>query len=145
MTESRPKLTIGLPVFDDHQGMLFTIQSLRLHHDLAGCEILVVDNNPAGPDGKDNKGLVESLNSPRTPCRYVPAGEMIGPSVAKGRVFAEAAGEWVLCMDSHELLPGGTINRLLKWFDSNPDCRDLLTGPLLSNQLWPIATHFANK
>jgi len=41
--------------------------------------------------------------------------------------------------------PFGTIPRLLKWFDSNPECRDLLTGPLLSNQLFPIATHFSNK
>ena len=140
-----PKLTIGLPVFDDHQGMLFTVEALRMYQDLAGCEILIVDNNPNGPDGKDNKSLVESMNSPHVPFRYVAAGDAIGPSVTKGRVFAEAAGEWVLCIDAHELLPFGTIPRLLKWFDSNPNCRDLLTGPLLSNQLFPIATHFSNK
>ena len=142
---STPKLTIGFPVFDDHQGLLFTIEALRMYQDLAGCEVLIVDNNPNGPDGKDNKGLVASMNSPDTPFRYVAAGDNIGPSVTKGRVFTEAAGEWVLCLDAHELLPFGTIPRLLKWFDSNPECRDLLTGPLLSNQLFPIATHFSNK
>ena len=142
---STPKLTIGFPVFDDHQGLLFTIEALRMYQDLAGCEVLIVDNNPNGPDGKDNRGLVESMNSPDTPFRYVAAGDNIGPSVTKGCVFTEAAGEWVLCMDAHELLPFGTIPRLLKWFNSNPECRDLLTGPLLSNQLFPIATHFSNK
>lgn len=139
-----PKLTIGLPVFDDHHGLLFTLESLLMHQHLAGCEILVIDNNPAGPDGKDNKSLVEGLNSPRVKTRYVEAPEPIGPGVTKGRVFQEAAGEWVLCLDAHELLPAGTIARFLKWCDSNSACQDLLTGPLLANPMHVIATHMSD-
>ena len=52
-------LTIGMATFDDFDGLYFTVQSLRLHHwaDLKDCEILVVDNNPDGEDGKTVRGM----------------------------------------------------------------------------------------
>jgi len=41
---SDPLLTIGMAVYDDFHGVFFTVQSLRMHHDLSDCEIVVVDN-----------------------------------------------------------------------------------------------------
>jgi hypothetical protein len=39
-----PLLTIGLPTYDDFDGVYFTIQALRMYQDLDDVELLVVDN-----------------------------------------------------------------------------------------------------
>lgn len=38
------KWTIGMPCYNNFTEVFFTIQSLRLYHDLSDAEILVVDN-----------------------------------------------------------------------------------------------------
>ena len=38
------ELTIGMAVYQDFDGVYFTVQDLRLHHDMENVEILVVDN-----------------------------------------------------------------------------------------------------
>jgi hypothetical protein len=38
------KLTIGMPSYKNFEEVFFTVQSLRLHHDLKDTEIVVVDN-----------------------------------------------------------------------------------------------------
>ena len=41
------KLTIGIPVYDDYDGVFFTLQALRFAYRLNDwIEFLVVDNNP---------------------------------------------------------------------------------------------------
>ena len=40
------KLTIGMAVYEDFDGAYFTIQALRMYHDLRQCELIVVDNAP---------------------------------------------------------------------------------------------------
>ena len=50
-------------------------------------------------------------------------------------MFAEAAGEFVLCMDCHVFIVPGALRRLLDYFDAHPDTRDLLQGPLVYDDL----------
>ncbi len=38
------ELTVGMATYRDFDGVYFTIQALRLYHDMEGVEILVVDN-----------------------------------------------------------------------------------------------------
>ena len=38
------ELTIGMATYQDFDGVYFSVQDLRLHHDLANVEIVVVDN-----------------------------------------------------------------------------------------------------
>jgi hypothetical protein len=143
LTTGRPKLTIGMATYDDYDGAWFTLQSLRLHHDLSQVELLVVDNRPDSPGSKTLKGQIE--NTMQAGCagaRYIAAPEITGTSAPRDRVFAEAAGEAVLCIDSHVLLPPGAIARLLKWYADHPDSLDLLQGPLLYDNLNSLATHF---
>lgn len=141
---SAPKLTIGLPVYDDHQGVWFTVQSLCLHHadHLRQCELLVVDNNPhlrsdEETPSKQTRGLMERVNG-----RYVRYDEARGTAPAKNAVFAHAQGDAVLVMDAHVLLAPGAIGRLLDYYEQHPATLDLHHGPLAMDDHRSVITHF---
>jgi glycosyltransferase involved in cell wall biosynthesis len=109
------KLTIGMPSYNNLAEVFFTVQSLKLHHDLTDTEIVVVDNF-----GDDNlqafckkAGVVYE--------RYV---AIEGVSPAKNKVFEIAKGDYVLCMDSHILLAKCALENL-------PQTDDFYQGPLL--------------
>lgn len=145
-----PKLTIGMATFDQYEPTYFTVQSLRMHHAEAmpDVELLVVDNNPGGKDAKLVKNLLENkgLAHGTAGVRYIPMASPIGTTAPRQRIFDEARGDAVMCIDSHVILPPGTVGRLIRYFDENPDSRDLLGGPLLyDNYRWPMPTHFADQ
>lgn len=123
------KLTIGLPCCNNFAEVWFSIQSLRLHHDLTDTEILVIDN------GTDPAIREFILGWADKAVRYVKHSESIGPAGAKQRVFAEARGDWVICMDSHVLLAAGVLPVFRDWATCNPECLDLLHGPMLYDNL----------
>lgn len=136
----RPRLTVGMACFDDFDGVYFTVQSLQMYHaDVLGqLEILVVDNHPAGKDGQAVKDfLTQWVPS----ARYIPAPDIVGTAAPRNLVFQEAAGEAVLCVDSHVLLARGALRALLQYYEENPACRDLLHGPMLDDRCQPYATH----
>lgn len=138
-------LTIGTATYDDLAGTWFTVQSLLLHHhrDLEGCEILVVHNQPGGPVSKSLQGLAGLANqAPGVEARYVAAGEVVGTSYPRDRVFREATREAVLCLDSHVLLAPGSIGALRAFYAQHPDCPHLLSGPTLRESDQVAATHF---
>ena len=134
-------LTIGMPTFDDYDGVYFTVQALRLYHPevMRDVEILVVDNNPGGPAGPALIAMAE-----RCGLRYVPYDEVQGTAPAKNQVFRQASTPWVMCVDCHVLFAPGAIRRFLDWVDANPDSNDLLQGPLMDDSLQPgiLSTHF---
>ena len=127
-------LTIGMPTYNDFDGVYFTVQALRLYQDLDDVEILVVDN--FGCD--HTRQFVEGSGAGR----YVLATEAVGTAAAKNRVFAEARGEAVLCCDSHVMFPPGVITRLKSYYQDHPASRDLLQGPIVYDDLATISTHF---
>lgn len=116
------KLTIGMAVYDDFDGAFYSIQALRMYHDLTDCEILVVDNQP-------NKKL-------ETWCRgwgggvvrYEKYTEVQGTAAPRQKVFEMAKGEFVICIDSHVMLAKGALDRL--W--NGPD---LIHGPMAYDSL----------
>lgn len=133
------RLTVGMATYDDYDGVYFSIQALRIYHPeiLDGLEFVVVDNHPDGPCASSLK----SLEGVVPKYRYVPETSKSGTSV-RTRIFEEASGEFVLCMDSHVfILPGG-MRRLLDYFVENPSTSDLLQGPLVFDGLDRVATHF---
>ena len=133
------KLTIGLPCAGSYEEVWFTTQALRLYQDLTDTEILIVDN------GKEPH-LERFVSSwAHRQVRHVRMEEQLGPAAAKNRVFAEARGEWVICMDSHVLLVPGAVARFRAWADAHPDCRDLLHGPLLYDDLISMADAMADE
>lgn len=124
----RRTLTVGMAVYDDYDGVYFTVNALRMYHPEAADRValLVVDNNPGGPGAWHLKALEKSVPG----LRYVPAVEAVGTAV-RDRVFREADSDWTLCVDAHVLFAPGALRRLLEFCDANPDCPDLLQGPLV--------------
>lgn len=138
---SLEKLTIGMAVYEDFDGVYFTTQALRYYHqdvDRKRIEFLVVDNCPDGKHSKEIKEFIKGIDG-----RYVEAGHITGNSV-KDLIFKEANTELVLCIDSHILIEPGGLAALLDFYDNNPDSKDLIQGPLLYDQIYNnnIYTHF---
>jgi hypothetical protein len=131
--ETMVALTIGMPTYDDFDGVYFTVQALRLYQDLADSELVVVDNYGCA----HTKDFVENW----VKGRYVLATEAVGTAAAKNRVFAEARGKIVLCCDSHVTFAPGAIARLMAYYQEHPGTRDLLQGPLVYDDLQTISTH----
>jgi glycosyltransferase involved in cell wall biosynthesis len=127
------KLTIGIPVYDDYDGVFFTVMALRMYHDLNDTEILIVDSFGC----KTTENFVKSVGG-----RYVRLMNRFGPAAAKGAVFTEAKGDFVLCCDCHVLFAPAAIMNLRNYFGMNPECKDLIQGPLLYDDLKYVATHF---
>lgn len=134
------KLTIGMATFDDFHGVAFTVQSLLLHH-LPKCgaeyEVIVVDNNPGSAHGKATRDLCA-----KTTARYVPMVGQTGTTQPRERIFREATGDLVLCMDPHVLFALGSLRKLVEWYRENPTSLDLLSGPLIYDNLVDVVTHF---
>uniref|UniRef100_UPI004056BA0E glycosyltransferase family 2 protein n=1 Tax=Candidatus Electronema sp. TaxID=2698783 RepID=UPI004056BA0E len=136
----KQKITVGMAVYDDYDGVYFSVQALRLYHaEIIGqCEILIVDNHPDGTCAEHLK----RLDSWTENCRYIPLADAQGTGAARNAIFAHAVGDHVLCMDCHVLLVPGALRRLADYFAACPDSPDLLQGPLLHDDLRTISTHF---
>jgi cephalosporin hydroxylase len=134
--------------YDDFQGVYFTVQSLRLHHrDVIGqCELLVIDNHPQSPEGEMVKNFVTGwVKGDFAAARYVPAPDVVGTSAPRDRVFREAGGNAVVCVDSHVLLWPGAVRALIDWFDADHDSPDLISGPMLYDDLKNFSDHFIDQ
>jgi len=112
--------TIGMASYNNFDEVYFTIQSLRLHHDLTDCEIVIVDN--FGCEAlldfceEFGAGIV----------RYEKFTEIRGTAAPRNRIFEIAHGDNVVVMDSHTLLKRG-------FFDNIPSDDGLYHGPCQLN------------
>jgi hypothetical protein len=138
------KLTIGMAHYDDFDGVYFTIQALQLYHNSPDIEFLVVDNKPIikKEEGRERNVIKDFITSSVSNGRYIKYDDTHGTSAPRDLVFREAAGKAVMCVDCHVLLVPNAINRLLEWYDHNPNNKDLLTGPLISDDTHNFHTHF---
>lgn len=139
------KLTIGMATHDDFHGVYFTIQALRLANPIcltSEVEFVVVDSNPGGLHSEKVVGFLQSVPN----ARYFAMIEANGTAAPRDRVFREARGEYVICLDCHVLLPTNAISRLLAYYADHPETRDLITGPLQYDPLTDasISTHFGD-
>lgn len=132
-------LTIGMATYDDYDGVYFTLQSIRMYHPevLTEVEFVVIDNNPGGPCGQALKDLENSIEA----YRYIPEGGLSGTAV-RNRVFEQARAEFVLCIDCHILIAKDALNRLIAYFQADPQTKDLLQGPMVHDNLRDYSTHF---
>jgi hypothetical protein len=126
-------MTVGMATYDDFNGVYFTVQALRLYQDMQDVELLVVDNFGC----ESTKSLVEGWAGGR----YVLLNDIQGTAAPRDLVFREAAGDIVVCCDSHVLFPKDVIARLKQFYDDQPECDDLLQGPLLYDDATSISTH----
>jgi glycosyltransferase involved in cell wall biosynthesis len=129
-----------MATIDDFDGVYFTVTSLMIHHAEAmrDCELVVVDNNPTSRHGR----LVERWIRDSVPNgRHHPFPSPTGTAQARNEVFRCARGEIVLCLDCHVLLVPGALQKLIDFHVANPQCRDLLLGPLIRDSGQVAATH----
>jgi hypothetical protein len=134
------KLTIGMATYDDFDGVFFSVQSLRMHHPICqddDVEIIILDNNPMSSHGQECKNFSNSGNN----IRYIEHYETIS-SFNKYKIAKYATGKYILIMDCHVLLQNGAIDALLNYFEENPNCNNLVQGPLIYDDLRNISTHF---
>jgi len=129
-----PQLTIGMATYDDFDGVYFTIQALRLYHDLEDTELLVIDNFGCAQTESFVRGWARG--------RYVLAKDVVGTAAPRDLVFRKANGAAVLCCDSHVLFAPGAIARLKRFHREHPDCGDLLQGPLVYDDGELVSTHY---
>jgi hypothetical protein len=136
-----PKLlTIGMSTYDDYDGVYFSIQALRMYHDICNTdqvEFVVIDNHPNSPHGDEIKKHVEGA----VKGKYVPYTEKIS-SFNKYLIPEHAEGKYVLIIDSHVMLEKNGIDNLLAYYKDNPNCKNLVQGPLWYDDLKHYSTHF---
>ena len=128
----------------DYDGAYFTIQALKIYHPeiLEHAELLVVDNSPKNEHGELLETLLNNKSKDNfAKVTYVPFEESIGTAQTRNKIFEEASGKYVVCMDCHVFLPQGALSELINYFENN-DTDDLITGPLLRDDLSKISTHF---
>lgn len=129
-----PKLTIGIPMFRDYQGLSQTIMGIVINHPevLDEIEIIVIDNDKDGDpkNGDSHSGKAKGLCGYKGR-RYEHFPEISGTAAAKGRVFELATAPAVLVIDCHVTLPNGVLRTLIDWMADHPDSPDLYQGPLL--------------
>ncbi len=139
-----PRLTIGMATYDDFDGVYFTIMSIILYHRAAlpDIELLVIDNNPDSSHGQTVATFCRQIGQ----IRYLPAAEYKSTAI-RDRIFAEARGEFVLCVDCHVFLHNGALSRLLEYCADHPDSVDLLHGPLCYDNfnLDHLSTHMEKR
>ena len=137
---NKPFLTIGMPTYDDFHGVYFSVQALRMYHAevMDKTEIIIIDNNPNSAHGKETKHFSNSAPN----IKYIPYEESVGPANAKNRVFEEAQGSYVLCMDGHILFEPEALSKLIDMYKQIPDTSDLYQAPLVYDDLHNVSTHF---
>jgi len=121
------------------------VQALRMMHPEVQDEIEIVlcDNAPDDPQGQALSKYVAGWIKNG---RYVRANEIQGTAFPREQVFQQARGEWVLCMDSHVMLPVGTLRRFIDWAKEQGETPDLFQGPMVLDDLGTgnMATHFSD-
>lgn len=135
-------LTIGMATYDDYDGVFFTIQSLRMYHEMCNTdnvEYIVLDNNPNSASGQATKNFV--TGGLHKLGRYIPKEDKCS-SFNKYEIVKHAIGKYVLIIDCHVLLVQNAINSLLDYYLDNKNCKNLVQGPLIYDDLTTISTHF---
>jgi len=134
-------LTVGMATYDDFDGAYFSIQSLKLYHDIFSsndAEIIIIDNNPTSKHGSCLQSFVQGWAKN---VKYVPYTDKKSTSV-RNEIFKQSSGKYTVSMDSHVLFVPGAFDVLIRYYAANPDCKNIIHGPLLYDNMKSCATHF---
>jgi hypothetical protein len=148
----RPRITIGMAVSNDFEGLWATVQSACLHNewdDPNDLQIVIVDNSPAESDcsklisdfigwGGHKEGRTSNI-------KYIRIADIPSTTIPREIAIKEADAPFVCIVDCHVLLPINGFKKLLNWFESNPEFNGLLHGPILYDNLHKIDTAFADQ
>jgi glycosyltransferase involved in cell wall biosynthesis len=136
-------LTIGMATYDDFHGVYFSLQALRMFHPICSTdevEFVVIDNNPEGSHGKEVKNLVTGWVGHGA--KYIPYVNKHSTAV-RNEIFKNASGKYTISIDCHVLIASGGIESLLNYYSTQPDCKDIVQGPLWYDDLRNFSTEFS--
>lgn len=135
------KLTIGMCVYDDFDGVYFTIQAIRMFHKevIDEIEFVIINNNPDSENGQLTSDFV--MNTLKLPFKYLEFTKFKGTSI-RNKIFEIADTPYVLVTDCHVLFEPGSLKRLIDFYDAGLDEGNLLQGPLVHDTLDDVSTHF---
>lgn len=131
-----------MATYDDYDGVFFTIQSLRMYHEMCNTdniEYIILDNNPNSANGQATKSFVTGGLSKLG--KYISKEDKCS-SFNKYEIVKYATGKYVLIIDCHVLLVQNAINNLLDYYLDNKNCKNLVQGPLIYDDLTHVSTHF---
>jgi len=122
---------------EDFHGCWFTMQAIRCYHAEAAKSIrfTIIDNAPHSSHGEELKKSVAGMSD----VDYHTV-ENVSSTSFRNLVFELAPTDYVLCLDSHVLLIPKAVERLVRFYQKNPHCHDLLQGPLYTEMNYVIAT-----
>jgi len=136
-------LTIGMATYDDYDGVYFSLQALRMYQPALQSidyELIVIDNNPDGPHGQAVKDLLTGWTKGRG--KYIPYKDRTSTAV-RNEIFSNASGKYTISMDCHVLIASGGLEKLLEYYSQNENCKDIIQGPLINDDLESYSTEFA--
>lgn len=129
-----------MATYDDYDGVYFSVQALRMYHEIFetnDAEIIVIDNNPDGKHGEQVKKFITPLQN----ARYIPY-KLRTSTAIRNEIFRNAEGKYCISIDCHVMLIPGAIDALLRYYLMNPFCRNIVQGPLIYDSLSSYATNF---
>jgi len=116
------------------------IQHIRTANDCTDVEFVALDMLPEHPHAKRISAMAESGFAGAS--RYV-AGTRDGSTLQQA---AEAArGPAVLVLSPGAILFPGVVPKLIRYFADHPDSKDIVTGPMVGDNLRSIATHMRGE
>lgn len=133
-----------MATYDDFDGVYFTVQSLMLYHDILkniDYEIIVIDNNPQGKHGEAIKNM---LNWTKNTSKYIPYKDKTSTAV-RNEIFVNSSGKYTISIDCHVLIKNGGLDALLEYYSNNPDCKDIIQGPMIYDDQKSFSTQFDPK
>jgi hypothetical protein len=135
------RYTLVMPTFNDFDNVWGTVQHAWEFHGEHLEEIIVVDNNPTGPQAST---LIAFCNMGHK-VRYIPFNLNRGTAPSKGMAIASANTDRVVCVDSHVVIGRGAFDALNEFYDANPSAKnDLVHGPLVYTNRVDHSTHFTD-
>lgn len=129
-------------VYDDFNGVYFTIQAIRTFHRevIDDIEFVIINNNPNSEQGKAVKTFVHSHI--KEPFQYLEFTKYTSTTI-KTKIFELAETPYVMSVDCHVLIQPGALKKLIDYYDRGLDGGNLLQGPLVHDSLdGVVSTHF---
>lgn len=130
-----------MATYDDFDGVYFSLQSLKLFHNILkniDYEFVIIDNNPTSEHGKAIQSLKGWLGNN---CKYIPFEEKKTTAV-RNEIFVNSSSKYTVSIDCHVLIQNGGLEALLKYYENNPNCKDIIQGPMLYDDQVGYATQF---
>lgn len=105
-----PRITIGIPVFNEQQYIADTVRSaLSQVSDFGDSEILISDNCSNDGTILEVERVLADFNGAGGCVRFVKRSENLGASVNFWQTFDESDSEYFLCLGGHDQLSGSYV------------------------------------